>query len=437
MAKCTLTSLSFSSFDRRKIQANFQGGDVSSDGGILLLRQMDRRLGLTKKLAEVLKDPRQAHLIRHHLVHLLRQRIYGISLGYEDLNDHNCLRKDMAWQTAIERKEPLASSPTLCRMENRADRQAAWAMHEVMVEQFISSFKEAPSELILDFDATDDPLHGNQEGRAFHGYYGHWCYLPLYIFCGEQLLVSYLRTSNQDSAKHAWAILKLLSKRLREAFPEVKIIFRADSGFCRWKMLRWCEHHDIGYIVGLAKNARLLAQIEKPLQEAQQSYQIKQEKQRHFGWISYKAKSWDKERQIIYKAEYHDKGANPRFVITNLQAEAQVLYDKVYCGRGEMENRIKEQQLGLFADRTSSGQWWSNQFRLLLSSMAYLLIEGIRRYGLAGSQLARAQVSTIRLKLFKIGTVILQNTRRIRFLYSSSYPYKEVFEKALTQISSS
>jgi hypothetical protein len=402
----------------------------------MVLRAADRRLGLSRALDAAMSDPRDRALVTHPQVDLLRQRIFGLALGYEDLNDHDTLRKDLAWQSAIERGTELASSPTLCRLENRADRQTAWAMAGVLVEQFIASFAQAPTELILDFDATDDRVHGLQEGRFFHGYYGDWCFLPLYVFCGEQLLVSYLRPSNIDAAHHAWAILALLVRRLRQAWPGVRIIFRGDSGFCRWKMLRWCERHDVDYIVGLAKNARLLALAEALSQGSASAFASTQQKQRRFEWLDYAAQSWDRSRRVIAKAEHGAQGANPRFVVTSLQGQAQALYDEVYCARGEMENRIKEQQLGLFADRTSCHGWWANQFRLLLSSAAYVLMETIRRVGLCGSELARAQVSTIRLKVLKIGTVILRNTRRIRLLFSSAYPYQELFGSMLRRLSS-
>ncbi len=436
MPECNVEFFEFPSFDRRKIEASFTGGEVSSDGGVMVLRAADRRLGLVRALDAVIADPRDPDLITHGQVDLLRQRIYGLALGYEDLNDHDTLRKDLAWQSAVERGEELASSPTLCRLENRADRRTAAAMSRVLVEQFIASFPQAPAELILDFDATDDRVHGLQEGRFFHGYYGDWCFLPLYVFCGEQLLVSYLRPSNLDVARHAWAILKLLATRLRQAWPGVKIIFRGDSGFCRWKMLRWCERHAVDYIVGLAKNSRLLALAGEARQSAEAQFASTQEKQRLFGWLDYAAGTWDRARRVIAKAEHSAQGANPRFVVTSLAGDAQALYDDIYCARGEMENRIKEQQLGLFADRTSCHSWWANQFRLLLSAAAYVLMETIRRIGLCGSELARAQVTTIRLKVLKIGTVILRNTRRIRLLFSSAYPYQELFGSMLRKLSS-
>ena len=436
MTDCTQELFQFPSFDRRKIEASFTGGDVSSDGGVLLLRQADRRLGLVAALDRVLPDPRNPHFIIHRQVDLLRQRIYGLALGYEDLNDHATLRRDLAWQTALGRDEELASSPTLCRLENRVQRQAVVAFHRVLVEKFIASFDQAPTELILDFDATDDRVHGQQEGRAFHGYYGDWCFLPLYVFCGEQLLVSYLRPSNLDAAKHSWAILKLLVQRLRQQWPEVKIIFRGDSGFCRWKMLRWCERHEVKYLVGLAQNARLKAMLQPLMTQAEVEHQSTKEKVRLFSDLDYAAGTWDVSRRVIAKAEHTAQGSNPRFVVTNLEGDAQVLYDELYCARGEMENRIKEQQLGLFADRTSCRRWWANQFRLLLSSCAYCLVEAIRRLGLHGTELARAQVATIRLKLLKVGTVILRNTRRIRLLFASAYPHQNLFRHVCQRLSS-
>ena len=436
MPNCTQPELTFPSFDRRKIEASFTGGDVSSDGGLLLLREADRRLGLVEALDRVLHDPRHPVFITHKQIDLLRQRIYGLAQGYEDLNDHATLRRDLAFQTALERDTELASAPTLCRLEQRVNRQAAVAFHKVLIEKFIASFAEAPTELILDFDATDDRVHGNQEGRFYHGYYGNWCFLPLYVFCGEQLLVSYLRPSNRDGARHAWAILKLLTQRLREAWPQVRIIMRADSGFCRWKMLHWCDWAGVDYIIGLARNPRL-EKLGAPLMaQAEAAYAVEGQKQRVFAWMDYAAETWDRERRVIAKAEFSAQGKNPRFVVTSLTSDAPALYDEVYCARGEMENRIKEQQLGLFSDRTSCHSWWANQFRVILSAAAYVLMETIRRVGLCGTELARAQVGTIRLKVLKIGAVIVRNTRRIRFFLSSAYPYQELFKSACRALSS-
>jgi len=434
VTNCTQESFQFPVCKRRKVEANFQGGDITSDGGVLLLQQVDRRLGLTEAVARTLEDPRRQASCDHDGPCLLRQRVYALALGYEDLNDHETLRLDLAIQTALGRTQELASSSTLCRWENRADREAAWRMHEVIVEQFIASYKRVPKKLILDFDATDDAVHGKQEGRFFHGYYDHYCFLPLYVFCGNQLLVSYLRPSKIDGAKHAWAILALLVKRLRQAWPQVQIIFRGDSGFCRWRMLSWCERHNVGYIVGIAKSKRLNALTAQLQRDAQDGYAEFGTKVRWFSDIHYAAGSWDRKRRVIAKIEHTDKGSNPRYVVTNLNGDGKALYEKLYCARGEMENRIKEQQLDLFADRTSCHRWWPNQFRLLLSSLAYMLLEAIRRLALKGTELANAYVGTLRLKLLKIGAVILHNTRRIRFLLSSAYPHQRLFLQAAARL---
>ena len=433
---CNSEVFTFPAVKKRAVQASFTGGEVTSDGGIALLRQTDRRLGLTRALAKVLPDPRAAERVEHPLLALIRQRIYGLAAGYEALNDHDTLRHDLAWQTAVERDRALASSPTLCRLENRADRQVAWAVHAVLVNQFIASFAQAPAELILDFDTTDDRVHGRQAGAFFHGDYGDYCFLPLYGFCGEQLLVSYLRPGNVGAAHHAWAVLKRLVQRLRQVWPRVKILVRGDAGFCRWRRLRWCEQNKVHYLIGLAKNARVQALAQPLIEPAEQAFLQTQEKQRHLGEVNYAADTWDKERRVLVKAEHTDRGSNPRFVVTNLEGAAQTLYDEGYCARGEMENRIKEQQLGLFADRTRCGGWWANQFRLLLSSCGYVLLERLRALGLAGTELARAQAGTIRLKLLKIGAVVLRNTRRVKLLLSSACPYQKIFAQVFRALGS-
>lgn len=427
MTNCTQESFRFPACQRRVVEANFSGGDITSDGGVLLLRQVDRRLGLSKAVAAVIEDPRQREKVTHEAPDLLRQRLYALALGYEDLNDHASLRQDLAVQTAVGTDQALASPSTLCRWENQADRETAGRIHEVLMDQFIASFKHRPRKLILDFDATDDAVHGRQQGRFFHGYYDHYCFLPLYVFCRDQLLVSYLRPSKIDAAKHAWAILSLLVKRLRSAWPKVKIIFRGDSGFCRWRMLSWCDRHGIGYIVGIARNQRLNALAAQWIDQAERDFEQSGNKQRRFGELDYAADTWDRPRRVIVKAEHTDRGSNPRYVVTNLPGEPRALYDRLYCARGEMENRIKEQQLDLFADRTSCHHWWPNQFRLLLSSLAYTLLEGIQRLALQGTELARVYVGTLRRKLLKIGAVILRNTRRVRFLLSSAYPSQRLF----------
>jgi hypothetical protein len=391
-------------------------------------------LGLTACVARRLIDARQRGKVAHGFAAMLRQRVFALALGYEDVNDHAALRFDLALQTAAGRDRALASPSTLSRFENAAGRDWAWRIHEVLMDGFIASHSEPPEELILDFDATDDAVHGNQEGRFFHGYYDHYCFLPLYVFCGEQLLVSYLRPSKIDGARHAWAILALLVKRLRQAWPGVRIIFRGDSGFCRHKMLGWCERHGVGYIVGLARNARLNDLAAPWMAAAENGFAASGIKQRLFGEFTYAAGTWKLKRRVIARIEHSAKGANPRYIVTNLEGDGQDLYEKLYCARGDMENRIKEQQLDLFADRTSCHKWWPNQFRLLLSSLAYTLLQTIRRIGLKGSEMARAQAGTIRLKLLKIGAVILRNSRRVRFHLSSACPDKALFMLAAERL---
>ena len=436
MPKCTADQIEFGRLGRRVVEANFRGGAISSDGGLLVLRQVERRLGLLGAVAETLPDPRSPLLVKHQTEQLLRQRVFGLCQGYEDLNDHDSLRCDLAMQTALERDTAAASSPTLCRFENRADRATAVSIHRILVEQFIASFEEAPSELILDFDATDDIVHGNQIGRHFSGYYDNYCFLPLYVFCGEQLLAAYLRPAKKDAALHAAAILKLLTARLREAWPNARILFRGDSGFCRPLLMGWCERNDVDYVIGLAKNSRLHALSASWYDAAETAFEKTGLPQRHFGEFVYRAGSWPRQRRVIVKAEHNGLGANPRFVVTTLANPPRELYERGYCGRGEMENRIKECQLGLFADRTSCHLWWPNQFRLLLASLAYVLMERLRAIGLAGTEMARAQVGTIRVRLLKLGAVIVRNTRRVRFFLASAFPHQDIFRIAVQRIMS-
>jgi len=427
MAKCTQAEWHFPSCKSRKVTADFQGGSITSHGGVLLLRQVDRKLGLLRTVASRLQDTRQSHRIDHSLEQLLRQRVYALACGEEDLNDHQYLRKDLAFQTATDRVEDLASPSTLCRFENAMDREVMVTMNKIFVEQFIDSHQNPPEEMVLDFDATDDRVHGNQEGRFFHGYYRDYCFLPLYVFCGSQLLCAYLRPSKIDAAKHAWAILALLVKRLREQWPSVRIIFRGDSGFCRWRVLRWCEKHDVDYVVGLAKNSRLRELGSSQTEEAQKNFEQTHQKQRLFSEFRYAADTWDKPRRVIMKAEHTALGSNPRFIVTSLTEDPQIVYDERYCVRGDMENRIKEQQLDLYADRTSCHAWWANQFRLLLSSLAYILLDTIRRLGLKGTRMAQATCGTIRLKLIRIGAVVVRNTRRVRLHLSTAHPDQDLF----------
>jgi hypothetical protein len=438
MTECTEQLELFGRVGRARVSAEFSGGEISSDGGgALLLRQAERRFGLLAAAAKCLPDDRADGRVRHTRLAQLTQRVYGIALGYEDLNDHDQLRHDAALKTALSQRHAASSSATLCRFENAMDRAVAVGLHEVMVDQFIARQAAAPSELILDLDATDDRVHGRQEGRFFHGYYDNYCFLPLYVFCGEELLVSYLRPANIDGAHHAAAVVKLLVRKLRAAWPEVRITVRADSGFCRRRLLLWCERHGVDYVIGLARNNRLAALAQPAIDAAEARFEKDKLKQRDFAEVHYAAKTWARKRRVIVRTEHGEQGSNPRYVVTNRQDAPATIYDAIYCQRGEMENRIKEQQLGLFADRTSCSAWWPNQFRLLLASLAYTLMQNIRRHALAGTELAKAQCTTIRLKLFKIGAVIIHSVRRIRFLLPSACPYRELFTLAARRLAPS
>jgi hypothetical protein len=438
MTECTRQPLLFSSLGRQQIVADFDGGRLTSDGGALLLREVDRRIRLTPALADALADPRDPAKITHDRRTLLTQRIYGIALGYEDLNDHHTLRHDPLFAVLTEQRpdpdRPLASPSTFSRWENAATRASFVRLHQVFVEQFLRSYRRPPKEIILDFDTTDDPVHGQQEQRFFHGYYDHYCFLPLYVFCGDHLLVAYLRPSHIDPARHARAILKLLVERIRQAWPQTRILFRADSGFCRWKLLRWCERHDVGYVVGLARNAVLERKAARFMKAVENAYQRTGRKQRRFHEFRYAARTWDGERRVIVKAERLPEGPNGRFVITNLKEPPRSVYDHRYTARGDMENRIKEQQLDLFADRTSCHRFAANQFRLLLASAAYVLISHLRRVALRGTQLARVQVGTIRLKLLKVAARVVTSVRRVVFHLSSSYPYQRLFRALVARL---
>ena len=433
MTKCYQNPMRFSRVKRRQVEVNFNGGDISSDGGMLLLRELDQQLGLTQAIHRAIRDPRVKNRCIHDQLTLLRQRIFALACGYEDLNDHDRMRHDTLLQTAIGQDHELASSATLCRLEQRMDRDCAVQLHQVLVEQFIRSFKTAPKQLILDFDATDNPVHGDQVGKYFSGFYNGYCFLPLYVFCGTQLLVSYLRPASCGAAHHAGAILALLVKRLRQVWPWVQIIFRGDGGFCKPLLLNWCDRHGVDYVIGMAQNSRLLARTTTIRDTAATLYALQQKPQRWFGDIDYAAHTWPHPRRVIIKAEHNAQGANPRFVITSLKQTARYIYETLYCARGNMENRIKE-QIQLFSDRTSCHEWWPNQFRLLLSGMAYVLIERLRQLALQGTTLAQAEVRSIQLKLLKIGAVIVRNTRRICILLSSHYPWRDVFIRAAQQL---
>jgi hypothetical protein len=461
--ECTPEQLEFHGLGKRQVIGKFDGGKISSDGGALLLRELEERLPIINRLAQCFTDYRNHDLVEHDVVSLLKQRIYAIALGYEDLNDHDVLRLDPLLALACNKSDPegkdrarpqdqgkaLAGKSTLNRLElGNPDNAAADRYRKItadaaqidalMVDLFIDSFDQAPTQIILDIDATDDPVHGEQEGRFFHGYYQSYCYLPLYIFCGEQLLCARLRPANQDGAAGTVEELAPLIATIRQAWPEVQIILRGDSGFCRDAIMSWCEENQVDYVLGLAKNNRLNKAIDAELYHAQALYEKTEKAARVFRDFTYQTqKSWSRERRVIGKAEYLSKGANPRFIVTSLSPQAirgRQLYEKLYCARGDMENRIKEQQQDLFADRTSSHTMASNQLRLYFSSFAYIVLQTLRRIGLKGTSLAKAQCGTIRLRLLKVGAQIRISTRKIWIACSESYPYAAVFEQVLSQL---
>jgi hypothetical protein len=441
MTERTRNTAAFSSTTRRQLVAEFSGGSITSDAGLLLLREADRQIGLLDALDAAIPDPRNPDLIAHPQRTLLAQRVYGIACGYEDLNDHQHLRGDPLWQAATDHPGPddaLASPPTLCRLENRIARAILVRLAGVLVEQFIASHATPPEHLTLDLDATDDPIHGEQENRFFHGYYDGYCFLPLYVFCGSQLLVAYLRPANVGADRHAAAILKLLVTRLRQVWPGVRITVRGDSGFARWRLMRWCDSHDARYVLGLARNAVLERAAGAWLDQVRTAYAIDGQSHRVFGTLSYAAKSWDRPRRVIVKAEHlrgPDGGkSNPRFLVTNTAGDPRTLYEDHYCPRGDMENRIKEQQLGLFADRTSCHAFRANQFRVLLAAAAYVLVDHIRRTTLAGSELEHAEVGTIRLRLFRVGALVQKTVRRIVIRIASSFPGQDLFRRVAARL---
>lgn len=424
-------TFTFSPLFRRTVEAQFSGGHITSDAGLLLLGEVDKRLQLTTSLASRLTDDRQRGKIQHSLKRLLQQRLFAVAAGYEDLNDHQSLRSDYALQTAVGQIGSLASTSTLHRFEAAMDRGAIIESHRLLWEQFITSYRKAPKRIVLDFDATDIPLHGDQPEKFFHGYYDHYCYLPLYAFCGRFPLVAYLRQSKIDGAKHTGAILKLLVSFIRSHWPDVQIIFRGDSGFCRQLILNWCERNRVDYLVGIARNKRLEAMV-APVWEHVEKHHDQRRRRAETGstrwfWLyRYQAGSWKKARKVIAKMEVTDKGRNPRFVVTTLVGNDAELYTEEYCARGDMENRIKDQQLDLFAKRTSSKHWWCNQWRLMLSMFAFLLFEKLRS-ALSHPRYRKLSVQNLRLKFIKVAAVVVRNTRRIRFLLNENHPEQAEF----------
>ena len=427
MPKCTDETVEFGRVGRRVVEAAFDGGDIVSDGGVLLLKRVDERLGLTRSAARAFGDERRSASVQHSVHSLLSQRIYGMCLGWSDVCDHNVLRNDLVMQTAVGRAEPLASAPTLSRLETGATPEHAAAMHEVLMQQFIASHAKPPKELVLDVDATHVPLHGEQERGHFHAHYDNYCYLPLYVFAGQDMLACVLRPSDRDPASVVSALIKRLLVPLRRAWPRTKIIVRADSGFCRPRVLRRLERWGVSYIIGLQKNARLQQEVELAELALADRYAARQTKQRMLGEFEYAAKTWDRPRRVIARLEHGPLGANPRFIVTDLKGSPKVLYERRYCARGEAENRIKEAQLDLFGRRASCHRFQANQLRLLLAALAYTLMINLRRLALKGTELAQACTATIRTRLLKIGAAILRNTRRVRVLLASAHPMKHVF----------
>ncbi len=445
--ECTAAVVEFEAVEGKKVVAGFDGGTITSDAGALLLGQLDRGLGLMRRMAACFSDRRDARLVEHTVETLVAQRVFGLALGYEDLNDHDHLRHDpvfavLAGKLEAKRSDcaPVAGKSTLNRLEHTPKREAAkyhkidydgGRLEALFVDIFLDAHKRRPREIVLDLDPTEAQIHGQQEGRFFHGYYDCYCYLPLYIFCGRFLLCAKLRPSNIDGAAGAVEEVARIVARIRARWPKVRITLRGDSGFCREELMAWCEGHGVGYVFGLAPNARLKAVLAPEAWEARRLCERTGKAARVFKDFAYQTeKTWSRPRRVVGKAEQLPEGANPRFVVTSLprtRIDARALYEDLYCARGEMENRIKEQQLDLFADRTSSATMKANQLRLWFSSMAYVLLNELRRIALRHTQFADATCGTIRLKLLKIGALVRRSARRIKFAMASGFPWQNEF----------
>jgi hypothetical protein len=427
----------------RRVEAAFDGGSISSDAGGLLLGATDRAIRLVDRFAACFRDGRRAELVEHEVRTLVGQRVFGLALGYEDLVDHDWLRHDpvmavLVGKLSARRKDcaPAAGKSTLNRLElsrseptryHKISHDAA-AIEGLLVGLFLEAHAAAPEEIVLDLDATDDLVHGNQEGRFFHGYYGGYCYLPLYVFCGRHLLAAKLRRSNIDGSAGAVEEVGRIVEQIRARWPEVRIVLRADSGFAREALMAWCEGNDVTYLFGLARNVRLVEEIAEELAEAAVESTATGAPARRFKdfmWTTHD--SWSRRRRVVGKAEHTQGEANPRFVVTSLsheRADARALYEDLYCARGEMENRIKECQLDLFADRTSTATMRANQLRLWFASMAYVLLDALRRLGLKATGLANATCGSVRLKLLKIGALVRISVRRVRIAMASAHPWR-------------
>jgi Transposase DDE domain group 1 len=446
---CITDLFGFAPVEGRKVVACFDGGAMTSDAGGLLLGAVDRSIGVVDRLAQCFADARRPQLIEHEVRTLVGQRVLALALGYEDLLDHDVLRHDpvmavLAGKLAARRKDcaPVAGKSTLNRLElstSAATRyhkisHDAGAIERLFVDLFIEAHRLPPKQIVLDLDATDDPLHGHQEGRFFHGYYDCYCYLPLYVFCGRHLLAAKLRRANIDAAAGATEEMARIVGQIRHRWPKVRICLRADSGFAREELMAWCEANGVDYLFGLARNARLVSEIAEELEQAaEESRRTKKPARRFKDFMWMTRKSWSRQRRVVGKAEHTAGEANPRFVVTSLTQDecgARHLYEKVYCARGEMENRIKECQGDLFADRTSTATMRANQLRLWFASFAYVLMCALRRIALKHTQFAKATCGTIRLKLFKIGAQVRVSVRRISLAMASGHPYQREFATA-------
>lgn len=451
--ECNQFELALQGPKRRSVVIKNDGEATSSDGGLLLLGQIERHRHFIKSFAACCVDYRDQERITFTLEELIAQRVFGICQGYEDLNDHEDWRYDPLLALVCSRKnddEPMAGKSTLNRLElgifgeAQDDRyhRIEWdadALRGMFVDAFVASFLRPPEQIILDFDATDGPVHGEQEGRFFNAFYDGYCFLPLYVFAGEHLLAANLRSADIDAASGSTPTLAFLVNKIRESWPDTRIIVRADSGFCREDLMAWCETHDVFFILGLARNERLVRKLSAAMREAQCEFICTTHGSRVFKELRYRTrKSWSRTRRVVDKAEYLAKGPNPRFVVTNLDIEAwgtRELYEDLYCARGEMENRIKEQQLYLFADRTSCHAFRANQFRLWLSSVAYLFIVALRRIALKDTEFEHAQAFTIRLKLFKVAVTVAVSVRRVLLRVPRAFPYWDIWRRCASMFS--
>ena len=439
--QCSQTEMDFGSSGGRTLVGAFDGGAITSNGGVLLLAAADKRIGLSERLAGCFRDYRNANLVTHATIDLLRQRIFGLGLGYEDLIDHDALRFDPALMAALDKpEEALAGKSTLNRLEHAGkiglDRHHkldhdGQAIERLFVDIFMDAHSELPVRIVLDLDATDDRLFGSQEGRHFHGYYDCYCYLPLYIFCGRHLLAAKLRSSSVDGAHGAKDEVARIVAQIRERWPNVSIVIRGDSGFCRDELMTWCEENHVKYVLGLAGNSRLHKRIARESRKAKLKSKRTGKPARVFADFEYRTRdSWSAKRRVVGKAEWTQGEANPRFIVTNVDpafGAAKFLYEHVYCQRGEMENRIKECQADLFADRTPAPTMRANQLRLWLSSFTYVLMCAVRRIGLVGTDFERATCGTIRLQLLKIGALVTVSVRRVKLAFASACPARDVF----------